>query len=359
MSTAPPTNPTMGKKGIVGFVNLGNTCYLNTTLQCLLHTMPLTYFFILDKHTEVLRKDRPQHVVTMQWAHVLGVAWKDERTEAISPKNFVRFISEVSGALKRQNKLTTEFRVGQQHDMVEFLQFMLDCFHESMETKIDVAICGEPQNRVDQLMIESYKHFRQHYASKYSVVIDMLSGQYFTQVVTRDSVGPAEHAESFDPFTVLTLELPKAAKRCTLYECFDLMVRPEIIKGWKGVRCAAPRVIEKKTFLWKLPSIFVIHLKRFVNMYVKNTCEVEVPEELDVSNYCMSYDNENARYRLYAVANHVGNLHFGHYYADCRSLRHGWHRFDDQRVSTIHASDLNRSHAYCLFYYRLPNDRPE
>ena len=344
----------MGKKGVVGLVNLGNTCYANTAAQCLMHTMPLTYFFMLGKHADAMC-DGPHKQVTAHWVQLLNVAWRDADTFAVSPKNFVRTFSTVSRQLKERGALSTEFRVGEQHDMVEYLQFLLDCFHTALKTKIEVTVRGTPCNRLDQLMVDSYEQYRRHYEPEYSVVIDMFSGQYYTQICTRDVTGPAEHSESFDPFTVLTLELPKAAASCSLYRCFDMLVRPEMITGWKGERCDKARLVEKKTYLWRLPSILVIHLKRFVNQYVKNTCQVEIPERLDLTNYCMGYDNENARYRLYAVANHKGTLHYGHYYADCRTMHHDWFRFDDQSVTPIDVGDLRSNHAYCLFYYREPS----
>jgi len=345
----------MKKKGIVGLMNLGNTCYANTVVQCLMHTMPMTYFFMLNKHKESLNGEK-QRLITLHWEQLLTVAWRKPETEAVSPKNFIKIIEIVSRQMKAENKVSSVFRAGQQHDCVEFLQFMLDCLHDSMVIPVGINISGTPRNRIDQLMIESYKQYQKHYESKYSVVVDMFSGQYFAQIVTRDNLGPAEHSETFDPFTILTLELPPAARRCTLYDCFDMLIRPEIITGWKGERCSTERLIEKKTFLWKLPNILVIHLKRFVNMYVKNMCQVQIPETIDLTNYCMGYDNEHAKYQLYAVANHIGTLHFGHYYADCKSLRNGWHRFDDHKVTSIQASDIRENYAYCLFYFRTPCD---
>ena len=36
-------------KGLSGIVNMGNTCYINSAIQCLSHTLDLTDYFLTKK----------------------------------------------------------------------------------------------------------------------------------------------------------------------------------------------------------------------------------------------------------------------------------------------------------------------
>ena len=46
----------VGRRGRVGLHNLGNSCYMSSSLQCLSHVFPLTAYFLSNKYLEDINR---------------------------------------------------------------------------------------------------------------------------------------------------------------------------------------------------------------------------------------------------------------------------------------------------------------
>ena len=106
--------------------------------------------------------------------------------------------------------------------------------------------------------------------------------------------------------------------------------------------------------LWRLPPVFVVHLKRFLysNGGVKINGLVDFPvSSFDLAPWtCPSSPHvANSLYELYAVVYHKGSLTYGHYYANvlCGGK---WYCCDDTDVSEIPESRVVTPEAYVLLY---------
>ena len=75
---------------------------------------------------------------------------------------------------------------------------------------------------------------------------------------------------------------------------------------------------------------------------------------MNLTPYILGNDN-TANYKLFAVANHIGNsIHNGHYTAYCRDINtNDWYCYNDSAVTPIPESQIVSNQAYLLFYKKI------
>lgn len=75
--------------GLTGLLNLGNTCFMNSAIQCLVHTPEFAKYFQEDYHREInwqnplgmvvssLCSDRPEKLFLVYWSAIMGIKSSD------------------------------------------------------------------------------------------------------------------------------------------------------------------------------------------------------------------------------------------------------------------------------------------
>lgn len=110
-------------KGVCGLKNLGNSCYMNSALQCLSNCFDLTHYFLQEYFREEINKENKlgsQGKVAMNYAEFLRNVWCEER-EVFSPND-----------LKAALLSGKNFGENSQEDSQEFLAYLLDMLHEDL-----------------------------------------------------------------------------------------------------------------------------------------------------------------------------------------------------------------------------------
>ncbi|XP_072319976.1 ubiquitin carboxyl-terminal hydrolase 43a [Eucyclogobius newberryi] len=179
---------------------------------------------------------------------------------------------------------------------------------------------------------------------------------------------------------------------CTLDECFQLYTKEEQLApddAWKCPHCKQLQQGMVKMSLWTLPDILILHLKRFRQVGERRnklTTQVHFPLcGLDMAPHVVkrSQSMKNVSngpwppswrqsqqpsdltlphdylYDLYAVCNHHGGMHGGHYTAYCQNSVDGqWYSYDDSSADLVPEEEVCTRGAYILFYQRRNNIPP-
>jgi ubiquitin carboxyl-terminal hydrolase 8 len=335
-------------RGLSGLANLGNTCFMNATLQILSHCYELNEF--LDKGNSDYRKRLKKNfdsLLLLEWDNLRQQLWKENAV--VSPMKFVKTVQKLAQIKKMD--LFTGFS---QNDSTEFLLFVIDCFHNSLSREVTMTITGTPFNEKDKIAIQCYEMVQKMYSKDYSEIWNLFYGINLSQIVSLDNELLSMKAE---PFMNINLSIPDNNKTPSLVDCFRHYVEGELLEGenaWYNETKKEKQNVKKKIIFWSFPSILVVDLKRFnkYNFHNKNQILVDFPlENLDLSEFVVGYKKESYVYDLFGISNHYGGTKGGHYTAFVKTENDKWYHFNDTSVQPVQdVSKIITPHAYCFFY---------
>ncbi|XP_056641326.1 ubiquitin carboxyl-terminal hydrolase 2-like isoform X1 [Diorhabda sublineata] len=334
--------------GLNGLKNIGNTCFMNSVIQCLSNTRWLLEYlkkdaYIRDINTSI---SSMKGALIKAFAEVIKELWSEDGSD--------RVVNTAS--LKSQiQRFAPRFMGYAQQDAQEFLRYLLEGLHEDVN-----RVQEKPKpilTEIDEKLSDSEKaqeSWLRYLRMDNSKIVDNFVGQLKS---TLKCTHCGHCSVTFDPFWDLSLPIPQRTGQLRLSQCLDSFTREETLDGDEKPtcsKCKERRRCTKSFSIHKFPKILVIHLKRFSpteRFRGKLNVTVDFPiEGLDMSHYAA--DNvAPCRYNLYAISNHSGTTYSGHYTAYCRHPYTGqWHEYNDSRVSSISSKSLVSGEAYVLFY---------
>ncbi|KAI8834004.1 hypothetical protein BJ741DRAFT_535076, partial [Chytriomyces cf. hyalinus JEL632] len=365
MTTAPPPAVPSRPKvtpGAMGLTNLGNTCFMNSALQCLSNSAHLTSYFLSERWNQELNPDNPLGMngeVAVAYAGLVRELWKITNDDSrygnqFAPRNFKSTIG----------RFNQTFLGYSQQDSQELLQFLLDGLHEDLNRIKKKPYVEQPEmeGRPDaEIASKAWELYRLRNDSQ---IVDLFQGEYKSRV---ECVECGNWSVKFDPYMFLSVPVPEkrevVVNVIVIGNCLTEFMKEEIMGDedtWYCPKCKEHKKIKKKLDVWSVPDTLVLHLKRFsqtgrgFRSMSSNKIDalVDFPVNgLDLSDFVIGKDL--LMYDLFAVSNHFGGLGGGHYTAYAKNaVDSQWYNFDDSHVSKISESSVVTPAAYMLFYQR-------
>ncbi|XP_058113999.1 ubiquitin C-terminal hydrolase 22 [Magnolia sinica] len=348
--------------GLRGLNNLGNTCFMNSVLQALLHTPPLRNYFLGNRHNRQICQKRSaadRLCLACDIDVIFAAVFSGDRTP-YSPARFLYSWWQHAANLASY----------EQQDAHEFFISMLDRIHEKEER-------SSPQSKGS-----GDCHCIAHRAFSGSLRSDVTCTVCgFTSTTYDPCVDISLDLELRGGHRVTLEKSNKSSKNMgisTLIGCLDLFTRPEKLGSDQKLYCRHCQVMQdslKQMSIRRLPLVLCFHIKRFEHSPIRKMSKkidqyLQFPFSLDMTPYLSSSIIRNrfgnrifafegdesdmstelcSEFELFAVVTHTGKLESGHYVTYLR-LQNQWYKCDDAWITQVSERVVRASQGYMMYY---------
>ena len=372
-----------------GLKNIGSTCYMNATLQCLLHVSELIVYFI-DEYPKdqnfLLNANKyvPSggNISREFYNLVIGVNGSldyvkgksnnlNPKTNKKSSNSFFSFLgfgdsyddSSYDRAFAPKDfkrtlgKYNPQFQKFEANDSKDLILYLLQTMHDELN------YYGNRNQRLNYVpnqynIYETYNHFIANYNMNNFSKISLLF--YGTYKNTTTCTICKKELYNFQKFEFISFGMYYYnRKKFNILDGFRDNSSPTMLKGDNKFLCNSCNKLQEAQTTCKIfepPQKLLINIDYGKNKKYQPTA-IEFSEEIDITEFVDFNFQQKIRYKIIGVCTHYGHSgSYGHYVAFCRNRENDkWYEFNDSFCSECNKREIYRGSPYLLLYERVFN----
>ena len=361
---------------LVGLNNIGATCFMNSTLQCLSQTFELTKYFLNTKNKKkiinnnIALTNKKSLQLSPIYLELIKKLWDEKGEKSFSPYNFMNVVE----------KMNPLFKQGQAGDSKDFIIFILEQLHKELKRPINANNIGNNNIVLNQYdKTNSFNYFFNDFQKECSIISDIFFG--FTETtneclycknyynsnrcnnpicynygIFNCLIFPLEEVKNMKNKSIQINNIQINNNCVTLYECFCYNQKSDLFTGDNRNYCNICKQLWDSIYTSKIfvcPNNLIIILNRGKgNIY---DVKLDFSETIDITQFVLKKDKPQIIYNLYGVITHIGqsgpNAHF---VASCKNpIDNKWYRFNDafvNPISNFQKEVIEFGTPYILFY---------
>lgn len=340
----------------IGLANVGNTCFLNVIIQALRLSPPIGNIFLRKPEAYIVtRKESKKEKMVSAFQTLMRDFWKTAfesgKTPTMIPNGFYQSLLAVI-----RSSDDDWYRPGQQADAAEALQYIMDSLHDGMYCTVKMNILGRAASSEEESHIKAINSWSTFFSKEYSPIVHNFNGQSQICITCQNCGGLSER---YEPWLMIKAPIPGGDKlggpAPTMKECLNSAFESETIEDYSCDKCKTKSKAVITTKISRLPPIVILTLKRFTNAGQKVRGKIAWDiNNLDFEPWMafkrdpFTDTREHTSYETYAVVEHHGSLHGGHYFMFARQQEQ-WVQYDDSSVTNVHPDIVVTPDSYIAF----------
>ena len=369
-----------------GLYNIGSTCYMNSTLQCLLHSSDLISYFLNEypKDFTLLQeknKNSSTHGnISKVFYDLIKEIYPQKNKEkkndnkTINNNELIQFysannisdyddnnnISNYSNSISPYKIQTTignynpQFKNLEANDSKDLILYLLQSMHSELNYLSNNIINIAPPNQYDRA--NTYNYFINAYDKQnFSIISKIFYGTYENTTKCKNC---SQILYNFQKFEFISFGMYNYdGKDFNIYNGFENNQKVQLLTGDNKFYCNNCKNLYDAEICSKIilpPNNLLINIDYGKNKrYMPKT--IIFDEEIDITKYVNFNFGINIKYQLISVCTHYGDSgSYGHYVAFCKNKNNNkWYVFNDSYCTECNKNDIHNGTPYLLLYERI------